>query len=54
MDDTTSAPAMAELQPPVAYLPCRLDDQGELAEVMTAELEDGRIALSGTPLWTAS
>ena len=37
----------AVLQPPVAYLPCRLDDEGELAEVMMVELADGRIALMG-------
>lgn len=37
----------AALQPPVTYLPCRLDAAGELQEVMMAELEDGRIALMG-------
>lgn len=37
----------ATVQPPVAYLPCRLDEQGQLAEVMMAELQDGRIALMG-------
>ena len=35
------------LQPPVAYLPCRLDDNGDLADVMMVELQDGRIALLG-------
>lgn len=39
----TSAP----IQPPVAYLPCRLDSEGQVAEVMMAELHDGRIALMG-------
>ncbi len=38
---------MAEVQPPVAYLPCRLDENGELDEVMMARLADGRIALMG-------
>jgi hypothetical protein len=37
----------ADLQPPVAYLPCRLDERGELAEVMMARLADGRVALMG-------
>lgn len=37
----------AGLQPPVAYLPCRLDEHGELAEVMMAQLDDGRVALMG-------
>lgn len=37
----------ARVQPPVAYLPCRLDEQGQLAEVMMAELQDGRVALLG-------
>src|SRR6478735_2362141 len=37
----------AALQPPVAYLPCRLDEAGNLAEVLMVELADGRIALLG-------
>lgn len=37
----------AALQPPVAYLPCRLDENGDLAEVMMVELADGRVALMG-------
>lgn len=41
------ATGRAALQPPVAYLPCRLDDDGNLAEVMLVELSDGRIALLG-------
>ena len=43
----TAARGKATLQPPVAYLPCRLDDNGELAEVMMVELADGRTALMG-------
>lgn len=43
---TTSA-NHARVQPPVAYLPCRLDDEGNLAEVMMAELETGQVALMG-------
>ncbi len=43
---TTSA-NHARIQPPVAYLPCRLDDEGNVAEVMMAELETGQIALMG-------
>ena len=39
--------AKAEIQPPVAYLPCRLDADGGLAEVMMARLADGRVALMG-------
>lgn len=35
------------LEPPVVYLPCRLDSNGELAEVMMAQLADGKIALMG-------
>jgi hypothetical protein len=42
----TSA-AHARTQPPVAYLPCRLDDGGNVAEVMMAELETGQVALMG-------
>ncbi len=37
----------APAQPPVAYLPCRLDDDGELAEVLMAQLADGSVALMG-------
>jgi hypothetical protein len=37
----------AALQPPVAYLPCRLDEDGNLADVLMVELVDGRIALLG-------
>jgi len=37
----------AALQPPVAYLPCRLDADGNLDEVLMVELEDGRVALMG-------
>lgn len=50
MDHTEAAAGrgpMAPIQPPVAYLPCRLDDQGGVTEVMMAELDDGRIALMG-------
>ena len=43
----TGATGKAALQPPVAYLPCRLDGDGELAEVMMVELADGRVALVG-------
>ena len=43
---TTSA-NHARTQRPVAYLPCRLDDEGNVAEVMMAELETGQIALMG-------
>jgi hypothetical protein len=37
----------AALQPPVAYLPCSLDEAGNLAEVLMVELADGRVALLG-------
>lgn len=37
----------AAVQPPVAYLPCRLADDGTLSEVLMAELADGRVALLG-------
>jgi len=37
----------ARVQPPVVYLPCRLDERGQLVEVMMAELEDGSVALMG-------
>jgi hypothetical protein len=37
----------AAVQPPVAYLPCRLDERGELAEVLMGQLPDGRTALLG-------
>jgi hypothetical protein len=57
--DATAAPPAADapesgtvsgkavLQPPVAYLPCRVDDAGNLDEVLMVELNDGRIALMG-------
>lgn len=35
------------LQPPIVYLPCRLTEDGQLADVMMAELEDGKVALMG-------
>lgn len=44
---STTSGNYARVQPPVAYLPCRLDDEGNLAEVMMAELETGQIALMG-------
>ncbi len=47
MTDANSGHASAPLQPPVAYLPCRLDSSGQVTEVMMAELQDGRIALMG-------
>ncbi|MDP3893188.1 SAV_915 family protein [Nocardioides sp.] len=43
MDEQTKA----QIQPPVAYLPCRLDENGELAEILMAQLDDGRVALMG-------
>ena len=44
---TVTGAGRAALQPPVAYLPCRLDADGALAEVMMVEVADGRIALMG-------
>lgn len=32
--------------PPFTYLPCRLDSQGALAEVLRVSLDDGRVALA--------
>ncbi|MEP7740139.1 SAV_915 family protein [Nocardioides sp. 31GB23] len=46
-DEPARPTGRAPLQPPVAYLPCRLDDEGNLAEVMMVELADGRVALMG-------
>lgn len=37
----------APLQPPVVYLPCRLDADGELEDIAMVQLEDGRVALLG-------
>lgn len=45
-DDPTRA-GERPVQIPVAYLPCRLDDDGQLAEVMMVRLDDGRVALMG-------
>lgn len=36
-----------ELQPPVVYLPCRLDAEGELEDIRMVRLADGRVALLG-------
>ena len=33
--------------PPVVYLPVRLDQQGEVADVLMVRLADGRVALLG-------
>lgn len=44
---TGPTPVRGVLQPPVVYLPCRLDANGGLAEVMMVELRDGPIALLG-------
>lgn len=43
----TTVVGKAALQPPIAYLPCRLDGNGDLAEVLMVELADGRVALVG-------
>lgn len=37
----------APLQPPVAYLPCTLDAEGEPADIRLVQLQDGRVALLG-------
>lgn len=47
MTEVSQPPTPAALQPPVAYLPCRLDSEGQVAEVMMAQLNDGRVALMG-------
>ncbi|WP_205305105.1 SAV_915 family protein [Nocardioides sp. 616] len=47
MPDAATGRSPAALQPPVAYLPCRLDADGQVEEVMMAQLADGRIALMG-------
>lgn len=33
------------VSPPVVYLPCSLDDDGELSEIRMVRLKDGRVAL---------
>ena len=33
------------VSPPVVYLPCVLDEHGELAEIRMVRLRDGRVAL---------
>jgi hypothetical protein len=43
----TAVTGRGTLNPPVVYLPCRLDEAGELAEVLLVELGDGRTALLG-------
>ncbi len=45
--DGLEAIGRGAMQPPVAYLPCRLDEDGALDEVLLVELADGRIALLG-------
>lgn len=47
MTEVSPPPVPAALQPPVAYLPCRLDSEGQVEEVMMAQLADGRVALMG-------
>ncbi len=47
MTESPPPPTPAPLQPPVAYLPCRLDSEGQVTEVMMAQLQDGRTALMG-------
>jgi len=37
----------AAIQPPVAYLPCKLDDEGEVDEILMVQMADGTVALMG-------
>src|SRR5690606_32553559 len=37
--------AGAVASPPFVYVPCALDERGELAEVKLVQLDDGRVAL---------
>lgn len=37
----------AAIQPPVAYLPCKLDDEGDVDEILMVQMADGTVALMG-------
>ncbi|GAA1906176.1 hypothetical protein GCM10009737_03690 [Nocardioides lentus] len=43
--DTLPDGSVRVVSPPVVYLPCRLDADGALSEIMMVRLDDGRAAL---------